>query len=394
MTVTDPPTAPVAPGRGSSTDPTAADVWRSAKGPVAVLALVLLAGLLLALAHGGSSSRRLDPASPKPDGGRALAELLRGQGVRVDVVTTSDEMAATTRRGDTLLVVEPDLLPDGQVERVRSIGADVVLLAPLRPGRYVPGVTARPTSSGVRSPGCGLAVARRAGRADAGVLGFATAGTPLAGAARCYPSDGAPSLVQGSPDGRTVTLVGSTDPFTNARLGDEGNAALALALLGAHPRLVWYLPSPSDVAARAPSTSFYDLVPHGVWWGLLQLAVAVVLLALWRARRLGAVVTEPLPVVVRAAETVEGRARLYRRAGARGQAAEALRAAARARLLPALGLPRRTEPTSVVATVAGRAGRPAPEVAALLYGPAPADDAALVRLADDLDTLEKEVRRA
>ena len=392
MTVA-PPSAPSTPGRRSSTDPSARDLWRAAKGPVVVLALVLLAGVLLALASGNASNRRLDPRSPKPSGARALAEVLRDEGVRVDLVTTNDAMAATTRPGDTLLVTDPDLLADAQVERVRSIGADLVLLAPTDPARYVPGVSARPSPPGVRSPRCGLPVARRAGRADAGVLAFDTTGTRLARAARCYPLDGAPSLVRGTADGRTVTLVGSTDALANSRLDDEGNAALTLGLLGRHPRLVWYLPSPSDVPASA-QTSFYDLVPDGVWWGLVQLGVAVLLLALWRARRLGGVVTEPLPVVVRAAETVEGRARLYRRAGARGQAAEALRAGARSRLVPALGLPRRAAPAAVAAAVAGRAGRPAPEVTALLYGAAPADDAALVRLADDLDTLEKEVRRA
>jgi hypothetical protein len=41
--------------------------------------------------------------------------------------------------------------------------------------------------------------------------------------------------------------------------------------------------------------------------------------------------------------------------------------------------------------VAARTGRPATEVEALLYGPSPADDAALVRLADDLDALIREV---
>ena len=102
---------------------------------------------------------------------------------------------------------------------------------------------------------------------------------------------------------------------------------------------------------------------------------------------------EPLPVVVRAAETVEGRSRLYRRSGARGQAAEALRAGVRDRLGTALGLPRRVAPPAVVTAVAARAGRSGPDVAALLYGAAPADDGALVRLADDLDALEREVRR-
>jgi hypothetical protein len=105
------------------------------------------------------------------------------------------------------------------------------------------------------------------------------------------------------------------------------------------------------------------------------------------------VVAEPLPVGVRAAETVEGRARLYRRAGARDTAAEALRAGLRSRLVPLLGQPARSEPPAVVDAVAARSRRTPPEVAALLYGAAPADDAALVRLADELDVLEREVRR-
>ncbi|HEY5183477.1 MAG TPA: DUF4350 domain-containing protein, partial [Actinomycetes bacterium] len=109
-------------------------------------------------------------------------------------------------------------------------------------------------------------------------------------------------------------------------------------------------------------------------------------------RRLGRIVAEPLPVVVRAAETTEGRARLYRRAGARDRAAATLRAAAVQRLRPALGLPRTAEAVEVAAAVAARSGRPEADVAALLYGAAPRDDAALARLADDLDALERTVR--
>ncbi len=47
----------------------------------------------------------------------------------------------------------------------------------------------------------------------------------------------------------------------------------------------------------------------------------------------------------------------------------------------------------MVDAVAARSRRTQGEVGALLYGAAPADDAALVRLADDLDALEREVRR-
>jgi hypothetical protein len=244
----------------------------------------------------------------------------------------------------------------------------------------------------VRQPGCRLGPAQRAGGADTGGIGYVVA--PTARDSRlCYAHDGQPSLVRVAEGGRTVTFLGSGIALTNRRFGDEGNAALALGLLGGHDRLVWYLPSLSDVPATAARESVYDLVPDGVWWGLVQLAVAVLLLALWRARRLGPVVAEPLPVVVPAAETVEGRARLYRRSRARDTAGESLRAARRVRLGGLLGVPPRSAPTALVDAVAARSGRSPAHVGALLYGAAPADDEALVRLADALDALDQEVRR-
>ena len=64
----------------------------------------------------------------------------------------------------------------------------------------------------------------------------------------------------------------------------------------------------------------------------------MLLVALWKGRRIGPLVAERLPVVVRASETVEGRGRLYRSRRARDRAADALRTATLQRLLPRLGL--------------------------------------------------------
>jgi hypothetical protein len=192
-------------------------------------------------------------------------------------------------------------------------------------------------------------------------------------------------------DDTTVTLLGTGEPLTNARLDDEANAALGMRLLGQHERLVWFVPSPADPALRDGQRTLTELVPDGVRFGMVQLVIAVALVALWRARRLGPVVTEPLPVVVRAAETVEGRARLYRRAGAADHAGEALRQATRDRLVRRLGLPRDAAPPDVVATVATRTGRRETETHALLYGPPSTGEADLVRLADALDSLEKDL---
>jgi hypothetical protein len=121
--------------------------------------------------------------------------------------------------------------------------------------------------------------------------------------------------------------------------------------------------------------------------------VVLLLVVLWRGRRLGRLVAEPLPVVVRSVETTLGRAALYRRSRARGRAAQVLRAAAGRRIAVACGLPRTAAPAVVADLVAARTGRRTADVAALLSGSAPTDDLELVRLARALDSVESELRR-
>ena len=171
---------------------------------------------------------------------------------------------------------------------------------------------------------------------------------------------------------------------SNEHLADRGNAALTLQLLGGHHTLDWYLPVPPP-AAPGQQRPLLSLVPPGWIWGTVMLLIAGIVTALWRARRLGPLVVEPLPVVVRADETVRGRARLYRRAGARDRAAAVLRADARRDLAGRLGVPAEVGVPADVGALADA------DVADLLAGRAPADDHALVALAAAVDLLVREV---
>jgi hypothetical protein len=154
---------------------------------------------------------------------------------------------------------------------------------------------------------------------------------------------------------------------------------------------VWLVPGAATVtAAGSGPKSFSSLVPLAAYLVVIQLAIATLLAAAWRARRLGQLVAEPLPVVVRAAETTEGHGRLYLARHARAQAAEALRGAVRGRLEQAAGLPAGSPQDAVVETLAARTAVPAARISDLLYGPAPGTDQALVSLARDLDQLERE----
>jgi hypothetical protein len=254
---------------------------------------------------------------------------------------------------------------------------------------------ADPAPAGDTAPDCAWDTARRAGDARLGGYRYLPAdAAPPPGTAACYPVAGAPTLVAlpaGDGTGGDTVLLGTPDPLYNEHLDEDGNASLALQLLGSRPHVVWYLPGPDDAPSAGERRDLLGLLPAGWRWAAFQLAIAAALAAVWRARRLGPVVTEPLPVVVRAAETTEGRARLYHQAGARGHAAEALRTAARSRLARLAGVAAvdAHAPAVLPPAVAARTGDPVAAVHGLLFGPPPADDTALVRLADDLDALER-----
>jgi len=355
----------------------------------AVAATLLVVALLGAWAATPQSATPLDPDSPAPGGARAVAEILRDQGIPVERVTDRSQALASPV-GSTIVVAYPELLGQADLDALASSPADVVLLGePVQATRPLLGITTVAiTKVRDREPVCALPAALRAGRALMGGAGFTLTLGPGQDGDLCYPEGDAATLVQVRDSVHSVTVVGTGSFVTNDRLADGGNAALALDLIGTQPTVVWWLPT----LQLDGQQSLTSLLPDAVWLGLAQLAVAVALVAWWRGRRLGRVVIEPLPVVVRAAETTEGRARLYQRNQARDAAAKHLREATVARLLRPLHLPTAATPEAVVAAVASRTGRPAETVAGLLYGPTPGDDAALVGLAHALDALEKEVR--
>ncbi|MEU8537757.1 DUF4350 domain-containing protein [Streptomyces parvulus] len=388
----------------TSASPTARQIWTRGRGVALALVLLLAGAVAIAVVRSGDHHGELDPRSADPAGSRAVAELLTERGVSTRVVTTLDAARAATGPDTTLLVAAPDLLTERQQTRLHATvagsGGRTVLVAPggRAVERLVPGVTADPALSfdSTLAPACDLPAARRAGTADTGGLRYST---HLA-ADTCYPSRRLATLLrvpdtsaEGTP-GDTVVL-GARDILVNDRLDDHGNASLALQLLGSRDHLVWYLPSLSDVPDPDEERGFFDLLPSGWLWGTLQLFMAAALAALWRARRLGPLVPEKLPVAIRASETVEGRARLYRKANARDRAATALRSATRTRLAPLVGVPvtRAHTPEALLPALSAHLHGDGQPLHSLLFGPPPGDDAALIALADQLDALESEVRR-
>ncbi len=368
-----------------------------------LLGLVALVGVLLLLSMMIGSERTdepLDPRSAGPSGSKALAEILRDRGVEVSVHDTFGSLRSRPADDATVVVTSADMLTVENAERLREH---------VTPARRLVLVT--PTQETLDALRLGLTTnpVPGTGRLDAGCedpSGVVAAGdrlhTPQAtyrgegdAITYCFPSSaesgdqGVVAVVPATQARPEVVVLGSEAALSNRYLDDDAHAGVTIRALGPSDRLLWYYPGEADAFGEegGPEIAPAWLVPAFV----LGLA-AVLVLALVRGRRLGRLVPEPLPVVVRANETTHSRARLFRAAREPGRAGQVLRTSTRRRLTPRLGATTADSPERLHALAAAASGLPTEQVAALLDGPPPADDAALCQLARDLLDLEERVR--
>lgn len=400
--------------------------WHRIVTPIGLVVLLIVTTLVLHEVDqpDPGETRFLSPVATDEDGGSRLAEALAAQGVPVRRATDTAAALRTAGAGpSTLFVPAPELVRPATLAALAALppGSRLVLVEPSRRALVELGTPVEPAARrwaaralppDADGATCRLPEAVRAGTAAVDHQRYAGPDR----VDRCY--GGALLRIQGDAE---IVLVGASDPFRNDRIDEWGNRTLATGLLGGGGRPVVWLdlpapepaptsPSPSPTreidGAPAPSGTgqarperadpppradnpLWGAFPAWFWAILAQLALAGLLVVLWRARRLGPPVAEPLPVTVRSAETVRGRARLYRRAGARDTVAGTLRDAALGRILPRLNLPADTPDEEVAARVAAGTGGDPERVAELLHGPAPDNDRDLLELARELDTLTR-----
>lgn len=368
---------------------------RSALGWVAlvvgILAVALVGGTLV---YGGYSQRAaLDPESAGQDGTRAVVRILEQQGVQVTVARGREAAErALERGGATLAMRDAPMLSDDGLRELTDRAAHVVLVEP----------RTRTLDVLLAGSGRGGFADDRAVTAQCDVPAAANAGSarvdelfsPGDGVQGCFPVDGAFGLLALETADRSIVAIDGLATLTNATLARDGDAALALGILGQTDTLVWYVPSPADADAAAEAPTLGDLTPPWVTPAITLLLAAALVAALWRGRRFGPLVTERLPVTVRANETTMGRARLYANARDAPHALDELRRAARGRLERLLGLPARADAGHLVDAVADRLGADRARVRVILIEDSPRTDRELVAAADRLRDLEASVRAA
>ncbi|KQX06437.1 MULTISPECIES: DUF4350 domain-containing protein [unclassified Leifsonia] len=400
MTLTDPRTTiPDAADGTASVTPTVRQAAR--RGVFWVVLAIIAVGFVIvtALLRGGVGSAGIPLAADNAGlaGSQAIVEVLRDSGVDVIPVGTLDAARDAAGPDATLFFSDPGgYLAVDQLSEIVDLAADTVVADPdfaalqavtdgvVRAGGVPDAVTA--------DARCSVPAAERAGTATLGEksLAIADVSTDWAG---CFASGDSWALLQQQSDASTLSLLADGSQLRNDTIAAEGNAALALSLLGQHPTLIWYQPTLADVVGGA-APSLGELSPDWVTPVVALLGLVVVAAAVWQGRRFGSLVVENLPVTVHAGETREGRARLYARTSSRLRAADALRIGTIGRLASRLGLARTASVDEVVGAAAAATGRQVSDVRGLLIDTRPDSDRSLVDLSGRLVDLERAVTAA
>jgi len=421
--------------------------WLRAVFPLAaVLALIIFTITVHVLQQPDPTDKSfLSPTSDAGDGADRLAGRLTAAGVRIERQTDTPAALAAAKGGApaTVLVTTPGLVYSGYLNQLRALppGTRIVLVAP--DARAVGNAGLAAELAGPRwtatAPAAGCTADFAAG--PAAVLRWRYTWA-YGQQTRCY--DG--GVVEMAAGETTVTLVGAADAFRNDRSGEHANQAFATGLLSRSARVIWLdlheheeppplfgdpgpRGQPDDEATPEPTqgdepdepsddgdgdqqssggsqgngqngggsdgslagSPLGQAFPPAVWATILLLLLAGIALAAASARRLGAPVAEPLPVRVRAAETVYGLGGLYRRARARDTSLATLQGAAVRRLADHFGMPYDSSTAAVAERVAAYTGKPVDDVRAVLGAATEGTDRELAEAATAVQNLVRYV---
>ncbi|MEO5842282.1 MAG: DUF4350 domain-containing protein [Acidimicrobiales bacterium] len=352
---------------------------------VGLVVVIVIAFAIVGRGDEGST-RPLAPDSTSASGMRGLVLLAEAFGADVDVV----DGAPTADRTVAFMPADRYGRTDTSDMR-RWVGNGGILVVADPQSSFVPRLGGLLGSgvvedSSLEAGDCTISALSKAQTVSAqGAFLF----RPPTSSTRCFTVSG-DALIVAIPEGKgTIVAVGGSSIFQNSHLDDADNAVVAVSLLAPKQGTkVAFVRGPSFGAG---DETLWGLIRPGIRYGLLQVALAFLLFAIWRGRRLGRPVLEIPRIEIEGSEFVEAVGHLLERTNSPTYAASVLRADARREIARRIGGGRADDPESLAALLDVRLGADRNRVRALLIDSHVADEHELVTLAQQLQSLRQEV---
>jgi len=280
-------------------------------GAVVALGAIALVVMVIAVIAGPADTRRggprLDPRSTIDSGTRAAVILIEREGRDVD-------LGGPVSGKGTYILFEDKLSHESRDRLIVEIEAGKSLIIADASSPLVDRLS-RTSSVSVDSR-CDIASLANVNDLELGLVPALAAGD----IGSCFPAGDGWLVSVSSLGSGQVIAISSPRPFTNARLGDDHNAALVIGLVDLTDGPIRVLTATVGSGERSLS----DLIGEPVWAALAGLLIAVIVFGLNRGRRLGLPIPETDPVEIEGSELVTATARLYAKAGSGEHVLEAM----------------------------------------------------------------------
>lgn len=340
----------------------------------------------------------LDPRSPQPDGTRAIVEVLKQQGVDVELAYSADRMPDLDEN-TTLMVSDSiefsyevrEALPTFVNDAGRVVFGNVSSLYDLQIHN-----TTKPHYAGSYAPARDSSCSDFFGGAKAISSGDSVIDTDEEGVPEpprtCFYNKEGPTvgIWPATADHPEYVWALSTF-FQNNQLTEYDNAAAALTILGNNDRLVWFFPTSEFDFKDRTTAGVWSLLPRWSYSTALLLLFVALAFMFFRGRRFGPLAFERLPVTVKSSETVIQHGHLVHETRDAAWAISALQTRARRKIRKALLLPDAIGEDKFVNTVASRTDRSEQEIYKLLFAPFTGAEHQIIQRAKELDDLVEEV---
>ncbi len=359
--------------------------------------------LVVTIIIGARIPPRLDPASTRPDGARGMVLLLDEFAGSVEV---SDIPPSPDHEVAVLLVDELHTISARSIDAWVLAGGTLVVADPGSP--FAPDTT-QPSSPSLGTACRIAAVSDVSELSGIGGLAFATEGVD----AWCLGDEAAAIVVVTRHGAGLIVSIASNEILENRHIAEADNAVLAVALgapyleanvvvlerrlrideddLTAEDRQPPSLGEDERRDVGEGQQNILDLLPEYLRWVLLNLAIAWLVYALARGRRLGKPIPETQPIDIAGSELVRATGRLYR-GGADGTVERHLIDGVRAGIGRELGLGPSVDDETLARVIADRTDLDEHWVRSTLAPSRAGDDAQLVALTHRLDAILQEVR--
>ncbi|AOZ72462.1 hypothetical protein BK816_03435 [Boudabousia tangfeifanii] len=364
---------------------------------IALLVFVLIAVLFTIFMRSNNRTEESDFSgwNYHKNGTAALINAANSHGLQVKRADSLNLAYALAKKPNSLLVVvRPEWLPAASLDTLKNSEIDLMYLPVSGWSKrienravYFPSYhdKFRPVPKSI-APRCSQSIAK-AGNIQTPDYYFLTKESELG----CYPNDHNPNTAAWL---STKSLHGKANRFyfsgltslLNSNILDGGQASLIYQTWGQYEQVIWYLGNPNDLLTEG-ETIESKLLP-GIYW-LLFLAFLVTVFVL--GRRFTPLMSENLPTIVPATETIRGRARLYRKNKVYEHSAQIFRAWYLQQITKQIGLPRSADKITVAKAVSDLTGQSQIELTKLLYEREVNNDQELNKLQKDLANLKKEI---